>query len=168
MKPIHIITAIILLALVPAVINATGLTSETNTSNWDPKLENTGSQAAVDLAIEWLKNAPTYGFDGIEDSIQINATSTSKTIEGSSSGVSQEVETKYIIYLDFQCSQPGYGDRTDMILAQVITDHQAIICVEQGEVITAIIDEIWDEYNQFTIPLPETLAPSHVAPISPN
>jgi hypothetical protein len=52
------------------------------------------------------------------------------------------------VTISFSCAQPGYGDRTGEVLAQVITEHTARVVVSSGEVRSAIIDETWDEFEQ--------------------
>jgi hypothetical protein len=41
----------------------------------------------------------------------------------------------------------GYGDRTDQIVTEAITPHVIVVIVE-GQVISAIMDDRWDELNQ--------------------
>jgi len=45
----------------------------------------------------------------------------------------------------------GYGDRTGLALLQVITPHQAVITVEDGDVTEAIIDGKWDMIKQMML-----------------
>ena len=42
----------------------------------------------------------------------------------------------------------GYGDRSGMILAQVITEHEARTTVERSEVVHAMLDSKWDMIKQ--------------------
>ncbi len=143
MKTRHVILSIIaLLSIVLAINYMVGAKTQPPIETNEPALENTGSQTAVDEAIEWLISAPTYGFDGMENTITVNATQTEETVNTGAQG------KVYTITIDFQCRQPGYGDRSSMMLEQVITQHQATITVEQGEVTQAIIDQTWDEVNQ--------------------
>ncbi|HBU27824.1 TPA: hypothetical protein DEB00_01775 [Candidatus Uhrbacteria bacterium] len=51
------------------------------------------------------------------------------------------------IYLDFESSAAGFGDRSDQILAQVITPHTIRLRYLQGELIEAITDEVYDEQH---------------------
>ena len=48
----------------------------------------------------------------------------------------------------FESSHPGYGDRTDLPLAATVTQHEAIISIEDGLVASAQIDSIWDVIAQ--------------------
>ena len=91
------------------------------------------SQAVAGL---FLRNSPTFKFDGIEGTLNMavsEAGATPKT---------------WVFHYEFQSRQAGYGDRTGLFLAQVITDHKARIVVEQGAVVSAVLDDRWDELNQ--------------------
>ncbi len=88
------------------------------------------------IALDFLKNSPTFAFDGIEGSINLI-----------------RVEPAFCPYCwgfvyQFQCSHAGYGDRHDKMLAQVITDHEAIISISMGEVDGGTIDDYWDIITQ--------------------
>ena len=91
---------------------------------------------AVETAKEFLQNCPTFRFDGIPSSIKV-----------------EEVAVAYSpwtwnVQLSFSCTHSGYGDRTGKILLQVITPHKIWVVVQRGAVVSAVIDEIWDEMNQ--------------------
>lgn len=88
------------------------------------------------IAEEFVRNSPTYEFDGIEDSLTLVET------------LYPAHETKWQFVFTFQSRHAGYGDRSDEIVAEVISDHEAIITVENGEVSTAIMDEAWDMIDQ--------------------
>jgi hypothetical protein len=90
------------------------------------------------IAELWLINySPTYRFDGInfvfKESLALDLV---------------DCEDCYQFVYDFESSHAGYGDRTGEILAQVITPHTIVITVENGEVTQAIIDEVYDDFNQ--------------------
>jgi hypothetical protein len=53
----------------------------------------------------------------------------------------------YRVKIEFECAHSGYGDRTGMILLQVITPHEIVIGVEKGKVVSALIDDKWDELS---------------------
>jgi hypothetical protein len=96
----------------------------------------TGCEESQQIALDFLKQSPTFAFDGIEDSIKL-----------------VRVEPAFcpncwgFVYA-FQCAHPGYGDRTGQILAQVITDHEAMIGVSMGEVDGGTINRKWDMVHQ--------------------
>lgn len=51
------------------------------------------------------------------------------------------------IFLEFESSAAGYGDRTDEMLAQVITPHTTRVRFLRGEIIEVVTDQIYDELN---------------------
>ena len=55
------------------------------------------------------------------------------------------------LVFEFQSSAAGYGDREGMMLAQVITSHEAVVTVTEGKVDSAILDEKWDMVKQEAI-----------------
>ena len=89
----------------------------------------------------FLEHSPTFIFDGILTSTQIG-----------------EIErcvpsdTCFTFHFSFKCTHPGYGDRGGQALAQVITEHEARITVEQERVTRAVIDEKWDVMAQRFLP----------------
>jgi hypothetical protein len=91
-------------------------------------------QQAIEAAKHFLIISPTFGFDGVAGSIKVV-------------GVDQleKLPILYRVRIEFQCAHSGYGDRTGMILLQVITPHEIVIGVEKGEVVSALIDDKWDE-----------------------
>jgi hypothetical protein len=102
---------------------------------------------AEQLALDWLKAAPTFSFDGIEGSMSIIDTV-----------IAESYPVQYFISISFTCAQPGYGDRTDTILAQVLTDHTARVVVSSSEVRSTVIDDTWDEMNQEMLDNPDILS----------
>ena len=109
---------------------------------------------AEEIALNWLRDAPTYGFDGVDGSMRIV-----------DSYVAESYPEQYFITITFECSHAGYGDRTGEILAQVITEHTAAIKVVNNEVESAVIDGVWDELTQADRENPEILAPENAVSI---
>jgi hypothetical protein len=97
----------------------------------------TTSEEAESIALSFLRNSPTFRFDGIEDSIHI-----------SEAFAMESYPVQYVFIVAFDCGHPGYGDRAGQVLAQVITSHEIRIVVSAGEVRSAVIDGEWDELNQ--------------------
>jgi hypothetical protein len=91
---------------------------------------------AEDIASEWLKNAPTFSFDGIQGTMSV--------IDGV---IAESYPEQYFITISFDCSHAGYGDRTDMMLAQIITQHEAVVVVSSNQIQSAVIDGEWDEFK---------------------
>lgn len=91
---------------------------------------------AIDLAKVYVKSSPTYSFDGLPDSldmITVNAL--------------ESYPVQYKIEFEFDSTHSGYGNRDGQVLAQVITPHTMSILVSEGQVISAVTDETWDELN---------------------
>jgi hypothetical protein len=97
---------------------------------------------AEEIALEWLRNAPTFSFDGIEGSMKVDEIV-----------IAESYPVQYFITISFDCSHPGYGDRTDQVLAQVITSHKAVVVVSSGVVRSAVIDEVWNEMEVLDAPV---------------
>ena len=98
---------------------------------------NSQLQDAQEIALEWLKNAPTFSFDGINGSMTII-----------DSVIAESYPEQYFITIGFDCAHAGYGNRTGDMLAQVITHHEAVVVVSSSEVRSAVIDGTWNELNQ--------------------
>lgn len=93
------------------------------------------SQAIAKLWIE--KNAQTYVFDGSDLKYQ-------RSVEVDCPGC-------YGFVYTFTSSQAGYGDRSDQMMAQVITPHEIEIFLKEGRVVSAIVDGKFNEINQTLI-----------------
>ena len=91
------------------------------------------------LAESFLRNSPTFRFDGLPDSVELM-----KSADG-------DCETCLVYTFGFETSHPGYGDRTDLPLAAAVTEHEAVISIEDGLVTSARIDSIWDVITQSPI-----------------
>ena len=89
------------------------------------------------IALAFLKSSPTFKFDGVESSIEILS---SRSLE--------KYPVLHVIEIGFTSSSTGYGDRSDVMAAQVLTDHTMVIKIEGGEVVSAVIDDVWDEVKQ--------------------
>ena len=89
-------------------------------------------ETSVEAALKFLEDSPTFQFDGIPESVIVDIV------------IPYRMRWTYGVTINFTCSHAGYGDRTDMILAQVLTDNQARIIVEKNTVIGAFIDNYWD------------------------
>ena len=94
-------------------------------------------EAAVDLALDFLRSGATYGFDGIPGTVDIGETL-----------ILESYPVQYVVTITFDSRHGGYGDRTGQMLIQVITPHTARITVVEGEVVSATLDGVWDELNQ--------------------
>ena len=93
-------------------------------------------EVARQLAEDFVRNSPTFAFDGIEESLELTET------------LYSDMENAWTFVFHFHSRQAGYGDRTGQMLAQVITPHEAVIRVEQSEVKSAVMNGKWDMVNQ--------------------
>jgi uncharacterized protein len=85
-----------------------------------------------------IKNSATFKFDGIRDSIK------SVNIVSSRDGTTTDQPKDWKFTVEYQTGHPGHGDRSGQVLAQVITNHKAVINIENGVITSAICDNIWD------------------------
>ena len=95
-----------------------------------------GDEVDRRLAESFLRNSPTFRFDGLPQSVEL--------IDRADG----DCETCVVYTFGFESSHPGYGDRTDLPLAAAVTPHEAIISIEDGLVTSARIDSIWDVIAQ--------------------
>jgi len=93
-------------------------------------------QESQNIAEEFVKNSPTFMFDGMEDTLRLTEFTNLKC------------DYCWQFIFEFDSRHAGYGDREGQMLAQVITPHKAVINVEQGEIKSAVMDEKWDMINQ--------------------
>lgn len=95
-----------------------------------------GSQA---IAEEFVRGSPTFSFDGMEETLKLTDT------------LMARCPYCWLFVFEFDSRQAGYGDRTGMMLAQVITHHRAEIMVELHEITSAVMDEKWNMLTQTEI-----------------
>jgi len=98
---------------------------------------NADEETALDVALAFIRNGATFRFDGIAESLSVKDHTTLKSLP-----------LQHVVTVVFDCRQSGYGDRTGQILAQVITPHSAVVKVVEDTVVSAVIDQRWDEMNQ--------------------
>jgi hypothetical protein len=96
---------------------------------------------ATQAALAYIEESPTYGYDGVPGSIKIEI----------QSKVIQSKPLRHIVWMSYECTHAGYGDRSNKILAQVITQHLAEVTVIEGRVVRVILDGVWDELNQMML-----------------
>lgn len=83
----------------------------------------------------WIKNAPTYKYDGSELTYVNHA-------------VMESYPVQYRITYTFKSDAGGYGDRSKLMGIQMITNHTIVVTISNGKVVSAITDDKWDELNQ--------------------
>ncbi len=99
--------------------------------------EDTGGsseQESLETAKQFVIGSPTYQYDGY--------------------GI-EHVETLqtgcpycWTFIFEFTSTHAGYGDRSGQVVAQVITDHVAEVRMENGEIKSAVLDDVWDMAEQ--------------------
>jgi len=94
-------------------------------------------ERAEQIAKEFIVQAPTFKFDGLIETVNIIETR-----------ILESFPVQYIVLIEFESRHTGYGDRTGQFLPQVITSHHAEIKVVNDNVLSAILDDQWDEINQ--------------------
>jgi hypothetical protein len=91
-----------------------------------------------DVARNWiLNNSPTYNYDG-ENLTFIEERGLDLV----------DCENCYEIEYQFQSRHAGYGDREGENLAQVITIHNIVVLIKEGEVDRVITDQKYDEISE--------------------
>lgn len=93
-------------------------------------------EEAIAAALNYLRNCPTFRFDGIPESVKVVGVETLRS------------PWTWEVSIAFDCRHAGYGDRTGKILAQVISPHLIRVVVRKGVIVSAIIDGVWDELAQ--------------------
>jgi hypothetical protein len=132
-------------ASTPAVTMPTTTTSPPLTTT-PPTTTTSPLAVEIQMAEEAIKNSATFKFDGIASSIKlINATSETP--------ISSFRAT--LCTFEFQTAQPGHGDRSGLMLAQVITTHRAEVYVDQDsdQVKMAFCDATWDLIKDKALPV---------------
>jgi hypothetical protein len=96
------------------------------------------------IAKDFVVQAPTFKFDGITETLRVLGV------------VTREIfPLQHVITITFDSRHAGYGNRTGQVLAQVITPHTAEVTVVNDNVVSAILDDQWDELKQELIPTGE-------------
>jgi len=106
------------------------------------------TEDVLDIAQEFIKSSPTFVFDGMPETLEVELVA-----------IRESFPEQYVIEADFDSLHGGYGDRTDQMVIQVITQHTMNLVVINGEVTSAILDGKWDELNQLQLPWTPTKGP---------
>jgi len=131
---------IIIAAIALGVISAAVLFSnnfEDSQYSFDGKTENY-SQKIIDFTKQFIMTSPTFSYDGIHDSLEIKITSDDSS------------NTKFLLEGKFKTLHTGYGNRENLDLPEDITLHTILVSVVNEKIISAVIDNRWDELNQIT------------------
>ncbi len=106
--------------------------------------DNQLSQEDVEMVKEWIKeNASTYTQRGGFDLEHLRTVIVEENI--------------FELSFSFQSNYAGYGPKKDdEVAAQVITDHTIVVILKEGDVVSAITDEKYDEIKEELIEMEET------------
>jgi hypothetical protein len=102
--------------------------------------ELSGGEQAKALAVDFLARAPTFNFDGVAGTMNVTKVA-----------ALESYPVQYVVNVSFVTAHPGYGDRTGQMLLQVLAHHEAVVRVVSGQVVSAVIDQVWDELGQHSI-----------------
>jgi hypothetical protein len=129
-------------------IYTTTVTSIQGSWYWQGEVKPNGSVAELspltgmtetwsrNIAEQFVVNSPTFTYDGMEETLELTETLTLRC------------PACWAFIFEFDSRHAGYGDRTGMVLAEVITHHEAVITLDRGEIVSAVIDEKWDMLRQ--------------------
>jgi len=90
---------------------------------------------AISLTEQFIRNTPTYAFDGIAGSIK------KQQVEATEEGKAWQLT------YTFKTSHPGHGDRSNQLLAEQVTGHSVQITIRGCSIVTATCDK---NYNLLT------------------
>ncbi len=100
------------------------------------------------IASQWITQAPTYAFDGSDLTFtEFHALNSQPA--------------QYALTYIFNSSHGGYGDHTGQLVTQMVTSHVIVVNIEQGKVVSAVIDDDWDEMNQMPVNTPPAINQSN-------
>ncbi len=104
-----------------------------------PEMTQVTEEEARQEAEEFVRNSATFTFDGMEETLELTET------------LYPDKENAWQFVFSFDSRHAGYGDRIGQMLAQVITPHEAVVTFENGRIVNAVMDGVWDMISQETI-----------------
>ncbi len=99
----------------------------------------------LEIAREFVRNSPTFKFDGIEETLELTSSKPLETLY-------PNIPYKWEFVFTFHSRHAGYGDRTGENLLQVITPHTVHKVIDKSEVTLAVMDEEWNMIKQELVP----------------
>ena len=134
-KGVIIVAAIALGAISVAVMSSYDF--EDSHQSLDGITEN-DSEKIIDFTRQFIVTGPTFSYDGISDSLEI------EIVSADDSGL------KFLLEGKFKTLHTGYGSRENLDLPEDITLHTITVSIVDEKIISAVIDNQWDELNQIT------------------
>ncbi|HWP78395.1 MAG: hypothetical protein AB1299_05910 [Thermoproteota archaeon] len=151
-----VIMAAIIGAVAVGLVGAYFLPAQSTLTTIPTTSEEQAKYDAVDVAQKYIVTSPTFAFDGMHDTLDVVDVA-----------VMESHPVQYRVKIAFDSSHTGFGDRTDQILAEVITPHKMDIIVSEGIVVSAVTDGVWDELNhQYVLKNPNDKLTSHDDPLT--
>ena len=134
-KGVIIVAAIALGAISVAVVSSDYFEDSPYSSDGTDK---TDSEKIIDFARQFIVTGPTFSYDGIPDSLEIKIIS------------HDESNSKSLLTGKFKTLHSGYGNRENAVLPEDVTLHTIMVYIVDEKIISAVIDNRWDELNQIT------------------
>lgn len=131
-KTLGIVGALFVIALIAGV--GMVATSAGNTAGFT-------KDSAIRAASDFVSNDATYTYDGMQGTLKMDARKV-------------ELETyppqeAYLVTAEFTSAHAGYGDRSGMMTAEVLTSHTCAITITPDHKVTsAVMDGQWDMLKQ--------------------
>jgi len=129
----HLLLMLSLMA-VASVFMASACSSSEASRTTGP--EGISQEESQEIARQYVINEPTFVFDGMGETLALVSSTTLKC------------PYCWEFAYQFDCRQSGYGNRTGLMVAQVITPHTATIVVQEGKGTSAVMDGSWDMMGQ--------------------
>jgi len=98
-----------------------------------------GVDGALQVAKDFVTGEATYKFDGMKDTLTLDATGT------------YPEPGKYEVTCEFTSAHGGYGDRTGIFVTEALTPHMCILIVSNARVTSAVMDGSYDMIAQKVI-----------------
>ena len=106
-----------------------------------PLTGHAGSAASIQAAEDYVRNSPTFLFDGIEETFELESSREIKFCPGC---------YEYTFY--FESRHPGVGDRTGVMLRDIVTPHRVVVNITyETNVVMGVMDDSWDIGRQLII-----------------
>jgi len=134
-KGVIIVATIALGAISVAVMSSYDF--EDSPYSLNGKMEN-DSGKIIDFTRQFIVTSPTFSYDGIPDSLEIEIVS------------ADDSDSKFLLEGKFKTLHASYGNRENLDLPEDITLHIITVSVVDEKIISAVIDNQWDELNQIT------------------
>ncbi|MCV0410429.1 hypothetical protein [Nitrosopumilus sp.] len=134
-KGIIIVAGIILVAI--SIVVLTSYDFQDSPIQFD-ELSSDNSKKMIAIAKQFIVSSPTFSYDGISDTLEIEIIS------------SNVDDSKFFLKGKFKTLHAGFGNRENLDLSEDITLHTIDVMIVDGKIISAVIDNQWDELNQIT------------------